>query len=460
MEDNENRPVNEPKTIFDTVSLKTDEIRAAAEAASADRELEIFGEGEGALAKDGGVRYVKPKSVYVIIAGLVGALVGLIGTLIAVGVVTGGLRNLFLIRDMGKYDTSVITELLADIDTYHFGETPETPELVDKAAHALVNAMGDPYASYFTKKEYEDYYSSFSGNYYGIGVTIGAPDGTGALIHRVYEGSFAEAAGLKSGDLVTEVAGQDVRNVSSDELVSLIKGDEGTSVEMKVLRDGEEMTFNVERGEVYIKRVDRFMLDGDIGYLLLTSFSGNAVQEFREALDFFNAEGAKGIIVDLRDDPGGSLSIVVDICDMLLPKGTTICSMQGKTTDPTLYYTAKTDGIDLPLAVIVNGYSASASEIFAGAMQDNGRGVIVGTQTYGKGVVQTTFPLSGDKGYIKLTTDAYYTPNGTNLGGTGITPDEVVELTDGYDGYDIYTLITEYREFDTQLAKAAEIVSK
>ena len=450
--------MDENKTIFDTVSLKTDEIRAAAEA-DPNRELEIFGEGDGALAKDQGVKYVKPKSVYVIIAALAGALVGIIGVLIAVSFITGGLKNLFLIRDMGKYDTSVITELLSDIDTYHFGETPESSELLDKAAHSLVNAMGDPYASYFTKKEYEDYYSSFSGNYYGIGVTIGAPDGTGALIHRVYEGSFAEEAGLKSGDLVIEVAGQDVRNVTSDELVSLIKGDDGTAVDITVIRGEETLTFNVTRGEVYIKRVDSMMLDGGIGYIYLSSFSGNAVQEFRTALESFKEQNAKGLIVDLRDDPGGSLSIVVDICDMLLPKGQTICSMQGKTTDPTLYYTSKTDGFEFPLAVIVNGYSASASEIFAGAMQDNGRGVIIGTQTYGKGVVQTTFPLSGDKGYLKLTTDAYYTPNGTNLGGTGITPDTFVELTEGYDDYDIYSLITEYREFDNQLDAAIEAVS-
>lgn len=444
------------KTIFDTVTLDTEEIRARAEAEAANPgRLEIFGEGEGALGKST-VTYKKPRSLYVVIAGLVGALIGVTAALIAVSYLAGGLRNLSVIRDMGKYDTAVITELLSDIDEYHFGETPSSKELVDKAAHALVSGMGDPYASYFTKEEYEDYTSSFNGNYYGIGVTVGAPDGTGALIHRVYEGSFAEEAGLKGGDLIIEVGGEDVRNVSSDELVERIKGDEGTTVEIKVIRGEEEMTFTVTRGEVYIKRVDYSVMENGVGYLYLSSFSGNATEEFRSALEDMKAQGVKKLIVDLRDDPGGSLSIVVDICDMLLPEGATICSMQGKTTDPTLYYNAKSDMYDFELAVLVNGYSASASEIFAGAMQDNGRGAIIGTQTYGKGVVQTTFPLNADRGYLKLTTDAYYTPNGTNLGGTGITPDTVAELPEEYEGYDIYTLVTEYAEFDTQLKAALE----
>ena len=447
------------KTIFDKVSLK-EEASAPSESAEV-RELELFGEGEGALAKDHGVRYTKPRAAFTVIAALAGALAGIIITLAIVSAKAGGLSNLSLIRNMGKYDTSVITELLNDIDQYHFGETPSSEVLVDKAAHSLVDAMNDPYAAYFNMQEYTNYTSSFNGNYYGIGILVAAPDGTGAAIHRVYEGSFAEEAGLKGGDLIIAVDGKDVRNVSSDELVDLIKGEEGSSVEITFIREGEqEQTVTVKRGEVYIKRVDSRLLEGGVGYIYLSSFSGNAVQEFKDALDSFKENGADSVIVDLRDNPGGSLYTVVDICDFFLPKGTTVVSLSGKTTDPTVYYKAEHDAYDFKLAVLVNGYSASASEIFAGAMQDLGRGKIIGTQTYGKGVVQTTFPISGNRGYIKLTTDAYYTPNGTNLAGTGITPDVAVELTEGYEGYDIYTLVTEFTEFDNQLAKAIEELSK
>ncbi|MBO4563014.1 MAG: S41 family peptidase, partial [Clostridia bacterium] len=179
----------------------------------------------------------------------------------------------------------------------------------------------------------------------------------------------------------------------------------------------------------------------------------DAVNEFRAALDYMKANGAKSLIVDLRSDPGGSLWAVIDICDMLLPK-CTIVSMQGKTTDPTQYFNSDNDMFDFPFVVLVNEYSASASEIFAGAMQDNGRAKIIGTKTYGKGVVQTTFPLENDHGFIKLTTDAYFTPNGTNLGGTGITPDIEVELPEELEGYDIYTLVTEHFAEDTQLQAA------
>lgn len=444
MEDNNNNEIFEQAKVGEA---------PAGEAA--ERELLIFGEGDGQLAKDKGVKYTKPKFGYFIIAGLIGAVVGVLVTMLIVSGIAGGLSNLRLIRNMGEYDCSVISELLQRIDATHFGETPSSRELVDKAAHALVDGIGDPYASYYTVKEYEDYTASFNGNYSGIGVLISNPDGTGAMIQRVYEGSFAETAGLKKGDLVIKVDGTDVREASGTDLVSLITGEDGTTVEITFIREGEEMTLTVTRGPVYIKRVDHFVMDNGLGYLYLSSFSGNAESEFKAALDDFKEKGVEKIIIDLRDNPGGSLITVVNICDMLLPE-CTVCSMQGKTTDPAKYYNSGADMYDFDFVVLVNGYSASASEIFAGAMQDNGRAKIIGTQTYGKGVVQTTFKLDGDHGWIKLTTDAYYTPNGTNLGGTGITPDIIVELPEELQYYDIYTLYTEFMGRDTQLAAAID----
>ena len=418
-----------------------------------ERELLIFGEGDGQLSKEKGVKYTKPKFGYFIIAGLIGAALGVFFTMLIVSSSVGGLSNLRVIKDMGKYDSSVFTELLRRIDATHFGETPSTQELIDSAAHALVDAMGDPYAEYFTKSEFTDYMSSFNGNYYGIGVLIYNPDGTGALVRRVYEGSFADDAGLKRGDLIVEVDGTDVRSISGTELVSLITGEAGSSVEIKAIRDGEEMTFSVTRGEIYVKRVDHFVLDNNVGYLYLSSFSGNAESEFRAALEDFKAAGVKDLVIDLRDNPGGSLNIVVNICDMLLPK-CNICSMRGRTSTTTDYFDSDEEMYDFNFVVLVNDYSASASEIFAGAMQDNGRAKIIGIKTYGKGVVQTTYKLDGDHGYLKLTTDAYFTPNGTNLGGTGITPDIIVELPESIVNLDIYSLYMDHRAEDTQLNAA------
>ena len=448
MDNNNNNNNNSGRELFDTVTLDTEDVRKLADPS----ELVIFGEGEGALAK-GGVTYVKPKSWPVILAALLGVLCGVLITALVIELAFGGLSNLSRIKDMGKYDSSVISELLQRIDTYHFGETPSSEELLDEASHALVDAMNDPYAAYFSKKEYEAYTASFNGNYYGIGILVQNPDGTGALVKRVYEGSFAEAAGIEKGDLIVAVDGEDVRSVSGNDLVARITGEEGTSVSITVIRDGEEKVFPVTRGEVYVKRVDHFVLDGGVGYLYLSSFSGNATDEFKAALEDFKSQGVTKLVVDLRDDPGGSLWTVIDICDMLLPD-CVVCSMQGNTTAKTEYYRSDKKMYDFELAVLVNEYSASASEIFAGAMQDNGRGKIIGKRTYGKGVVQSTFTLDGDHGYLKLTTDAYYTPNGTNLGGTGITPDIEVELPEELRDMDIYELYTEHLEEDTQLAAA------
>ncbi len=444
MDSNKNRMPN--------LTIEADENSSAA--SPDDRELRIFGDNDD-QSSGGANGRGRPRFLTTLISMLTGTLIGVVITLLIVSSRAGGLSNLDVVKNMGEFDTSVISELLRNIETYHFGETPSAQELVDKAAHTIVNSIDDPYATYFTKQEYDDYITSFNGNYYGIGITIAAPDGTGARIHRVYEGSFAEEAGLMAGDLVIEVDGIDVKNVSDNELLSLIKGEDGTTVDITFMRSEEKLTTTVTRGEVYVKRVERYMLDDDIGYLYLSSFSGKAVDEFKEAIEYFKKNKAKSMIVDLRGNPGGSLYTAVDICDLLLPE-CKIVSLRGKTVENSQDYTSDKNMYDIPFVVLVNDYSASASEIMAGAMQDNERAKIIGIQTYGKGVVQTTFTLSGERGYIKLTTDAYYTPNGTNLGGTGITPDIKVELPDELAQYDIHTLVSEHSKDDTQLQKAIE----
>lgn len=443
---------------FGSMTVDETNIDKPEAAAEAERELLIFGEEERSFKKDGGsYKKLRARTVALLLIG--GILLGAVGAFLGVTTYMGGFNGIALAKTYADHDVSVIGDLLDHIDKYHFGDPIDDKKLVESASHALVDAMEDPYAAYFTPKEHDDYSASFNGNYVGIGVVVYNPDGSGALVHRVYEDSFAEQAGVREGDLIIAVDEVDVKTVSSSELVSRITGEPGTTVDLTILRGEEELTLTVTRGEVYVKRVEYAMLENGVGYLHLTSFSGSAVTEFRDAIEDMQAQGAKSLVVDLRDNPGGSLGIVVDICDMLLPD-CTICSMQGKTTDPTKYFYSDKEMYDIPMAVLVNDYSASASEIFAGAMQDNGRAKIIGIQTYGKGVVQTTFPMTGDHGWIKLTTDAYYTPNGTNLGGTGITPDTVVELPEELRDTDIYDLFRDHRAEDTQLAAAiAELSS-
>lgn len=456
--DENNRTFN----LEDTNLLDTEEVKRQAEAegiSPGDRELTLFDDESERLREETERinRKLKARSKLTgIICALGGILFGIALTLIIVSLITGGLGKLRTIRYMGEYDSSLFSELLYKIETLHFGETPSSEELTSAAAHSMVDAIGDRYAAYFTKEEYEGYYSGLNGKYKGgIGISIYAPDENGALIQRVYEGSFAEEAGLKGGDIVTAVDGVSVIGMSLDEMTDRIGGNAGTTVDITVTRGDETLVFTVMRGDVYVKRVDSMMLENDIGYIYVSSFTGEAKAEFEAALAKLQEECAKSLIIDLRYNPGGSLYTVVDMCDMLLPE-CTIVSMAGKTTDPTEYFKSDAKMCELPFVVLVNGDSASASEIFAGAMQDNGRAKILGTQTYGKGIVQTTFPLNDDHGWLKLTTDAYFTPNGTSLSGTGITPDMIVDLPEALQGYDVYTLYTEHLAEDTQMQAAID----
>lgn len=453
----------EDTNLIDLAKAATAEDEAASEdtaeavSASGERELKLF-EDAAQKEQERAARYGRHRRarsvMTALICGLCGLLLGIGLTLLLVSLECGGLSNLRSIKLMGKYDSSIFSELLYRIDTLHFGETPTSEQLTEAAAHAMVDAVGDRYAAYFSKQEYSDYLSSLNGNIKGgVGISVYAPNEEGALIHRVYEGTFADEAGVKSGDIIIALDGVPVAGKTLDELVDMIGGDSGTTVKFTVKRGEETLDMDVMRGNVYIKRVEYSMMDNGIGYIYVSSFTGYAENEFRTALDDLTAQGAKSLIIDLRDDPGGSLSTVVNMCDMMLPV-CTIASMQGNTTDPTEYFYSDADMCGLPFVVLVNGSSASASEIFAGAMQDNSRAKIIGTQTFGKGIVQTTFTLNDDHGYIKLTTDAYFTPSGRSLSGTGITPDVVVELPENLNGMDIYTLVTEHAAEDAQLQAA------
>ena len=234
-----------------------------------------------------------------------------------------------------------------------------------------------------------------------------------------------------------------------------IKGLEGTSVNITILRDGEEMTFTVTRARIEVEFVSHKMLDDKIGYILVSEFEETTAVQFSAAIADLEKQGMKGLVVDIRNNPGGLYNIVCDMLDRILPKGSLLVYTEDKYNRKAYEYAETSDTLDIPIAVIVNGNSASASEIFSGALQDYGKAVIVGTQSFGKGIVQSVIPIYYDGSGVKLTSSRYFTPNGVCIHGTGITPDVVVELEEGLEKINI-----ELRDHDNQIDAAVAEVKK
>ena len=313
-----------------------------------------------------------------------------------------------------------------------------------------VAGLGDIYAAYYTEEEYQSMIDSTNGSYYGIGVEISQNMTTGVItISRIFEGSPAEEAGLLPGDVVYRIAGREVTGEDLNKVVALIKGEEYTTVTVEVARDGEDdyLEFEVERRTIEVPTVEFEMLEDQIGYIAITSFDDVTTDQFITALDTLESQGMEALVVDLRNNGGGLVSSVCAILDRLLPEGLIVYT-EDKYGNREEEYSDAEHYFDKPLAVLVNGNSASASEIFAGAIKDYGIGTLVGTTTYGKGIVQKIYPLS-DGTAVKLTVSKYYTPNGNNIHGTGIEPDVVVELDE-----DLRYEVEVPKEEDNQLQAA------
>lgn len=333
------------------------------------------------------------------------------------------------------------------INTYYLDEI-DNDEVESYLYKGVIAGLGDPYAAYYTAEEYQSMMDSTSGSYYGIGVEVSQNMNTGVItVVTVFSGTPAEEAGLEPGDILYTVDGTEVTGEDLNTVVSMIKGEENTTVEIGIVREGEKdtLTFQVERRNVEVPTVEYEMLEGNIGYIALSSFDDVTYAQFMEALNTLEDQGETALIVDLRNNGGGLVSSVCNILDELLPEGLIVYTedkygnREEQTSDAERCF-------DKPLAVLVNGNSASASEIFAGAIKDYGIGTIVGTLTYGKGIVQKIYPL-GDGTAIKLTTSRYYTPNGNNIHGIGIEPDVEVERD------------TESRT-DNQLEAAVEVIQE
>ena len=313
------------------------------------------------------------------------------------------------------------------IDEEYLGEI-STDKLEEGVYAGLIYGLGDVYSRYYTKDEYEQESDTTEGSYVGIGVAMQKYTAGGVQIVECYKGSTAEEAGVKVDDVITAINGEDITDTELQDVVSMIKDNEDKDVVLTVQRKGEDtQEITVKVSNVELPSVFGEMLDENTGYIQITEFKGVTVEQYEEVFADLKEQGMERLVVDLRDNPGGLLNVVCDILRDILPEGLIVYTedKNGNRSEETC------DGknpLDMPLAVLVNGNSASASEIFAGAVKDYGLGTIVGTTTYGKGVVQSIRQLS-DGSAVKLTIANYYTPKGNSINKTGIQPDVEVELS-------------------------------
>lgn len=326
---------------------------------------------------------------------------------------------------IGSDVESKLNALDSVLDYFYFGDADEEAA-ADNIYKAYLDAYGDIYTVYYTPEEYQSILESTTGKFYGIGAVCQKNEDGTILISEAYEDAPAYMAGIRDGDCVTKVDGRDITGMDLSSAVALIKGDKGTSVELEIRRGEEILTFTVVRDEVNIRTVEYSMLDDGIGYIAISQFDTVTTEQFKEALDDLTAQNMKGLVIDIRSNPGGVLNAVVDILDEILPNGLIVYT-EDKYGNRKEYNSSNSSELSVPLAVLVNGDSASASEIFAGAVQDYNKGAIIGTQTFGKGIVQTIQPLT-DGSAVKYTIAKYFTPEGQDIHGNGVTPDMVVEL--------------------------------
>ena len=368
----------------------------------------------------------------------------------AIGILRGGFPfGTYASGQVSENDVSAKLDLLNSlIDQYYLyeGEVDEDA-LAEGIYSGYTAALGDPYTEYYDREETAALMESTSGEFSGIGATMTQnTDGPGAVITAVYEGSPAAEAGLQAGDVISKVDGNDVSGMDLDSIVSLIKGEKGTEVKITVLRYGQEIETAAVRDIIQMQTVDSVMLDDQVGYISVSEFDDVTYDQFKSALDSLEAQGMAGLVIDLRNNPGGNLDTVTDMLKLLLPEGP-IVSITDKNGDTEEITCDGSNEFTKPLTVLVNQYSASASEVFCGAVQDYGIGSIVGVTTYGKGVVQQLIDL-GDGTCLKVTIAEYYTPSGRSINGVGVKPDVEAE----------YVYDAENPEADNQLETAVETV--
>ncbi len=384
-----------------------------------------------------------------------GALCGALVTSLVIGLI-GSVW--FLVSAITKFGNHTIVtddklnamqELIDDV--YLYSDEVDEDILKESMLKGYVYGLGDPYSIYYDKEETKELLESTAGEFSGIGVAL-TQDMKNNLITfvNVYKDSPAEEAGFQNGDILYKVNGVDITAEDLSNVVTEIKGEEGTQVQITVLRgeELEEVTADVTRRKIEVRTVEYEMKENQIGYIAISEFDTVTYVQFKEALTNLQNQKMQGLVVDLRNNPGGNLDTVCNILDLLLPEGTIVYT-EDKKGERDTYTSDEEHKLELPMAVLVNENSASASEIFAGAMQDYDAAEIVGMTTYGKGIVQQLFPMT-DGTCVKLTISEYFTPNGRNIHGKGIVPDVEIQ----------YEYSEENPNRDNQFDKAIEVVEE
>ena len=347
-----------------------------------------------------------------------------------------------------------LSRFRSELEKKYIGEINDE-DLIEGAIKGYVAALGDPYTVYYTKEEIEDIMQETNGNYVGIGIymTLDA-EKNAILILSPIEGSPAEEAGILPGDIITKVDGVSYTGEQLDEASNKIKGEEGTKVTLEILRGTETMTFELTRKKVLISHIESKVLENNIGYIAISDFDGGCADEFEQEFKELQKQGITKLIIDIRNNGGGIVDEAIDIAEMITEKGSTLLITTDKEEEEEVTIAKENPIIDMPIVVLMNEYSASASEILAGALKDNNKATLVGTTTYGKGVIQELHQLSDGSG-LKITTNEYFTPNHNKINEVGIEPDVEAELSD-----ELKSKLELTEEEDTQLQKAIEVINE
>lgn len=397
-----------------------------------------------------------------------GIAVGVVITLLFVLVIAGGAFLSFRLVNVKKSTTTEKAEQtkgtifqkdvekkageIADLIEQYYYEDADENAMVEGIYAGMVDGLGDQYSTYFTADEYASFNESTTGIYYGIGAVLTQNLNTKIVtILHVYPGTPAEEAGVRDGDVIAKVGEIEGDSMELSELVTHIKGEEGTKVHLELIRAGEKehIELDVERRQIEVPTIQHQMLEGDVGFIQITEFASSTAEQFSEAVKELQSQGMKSMIVDLRDNPGGVLQSVCTILDEILPEGMLVYTEDkyGSRSE----FKSDEKRMNLPIAVLINENSASASEIFAGAIKDYEYGTLIGTTTFGKGIVQTIIPMQ-DGSAVKVTTAKYFTPKGNYIHEVGIEPD--IELEYEYQGEnETYNPL-----HDNQVMKALEVL--
>ncbi|MFZ5975909.1 MAG: S41 family peptidase [Bacillota bacterium] len=347
--------------------------------------------------------------------------------------VTGGLsgvRDGFVLNSEQYQEWTYYKEFeqLKDIIDSQYYQQVNSETLYTGALKGLVAALGDPYSSYYTADEYQNKLEDLSGAYSGAGMTVTADKELDRIvITKVFKDSPAAKAGIQTGDIILQIDGKAVGGMQLEQTTALIKGAAGTKVTLTVMRGENVFDVSLVRAKIEVERVEWRMLSGNVGYIRITEFNGNCVEAFDEAVKTLEGKGAVALILDMRDNPGGYFDSAVKIADRLLPEGRIVSTKNRSGKEEV--WDSDAGHISLPFALLVNEYSASATEIVSAAVKDAGAGKIVGENTFGKGIVQSLITLKDGSG-LKLTTSEYFSPKGSKIHGVGVKPDIVVDLPD------------------------------